>query len=176
MRLAVFASLSCISVIASLVACTAEEFPNPPATRDGTEATGEETNAALPPPSTTSKPPSSSSGGIPDAGDPDEPKPVGPTSGVDPDKSVGSLSSSEKKQLCDWQAGKTGGYGKTTKCEGGISLSNPKSQAACVQKLPASCAATVAQVEECVKVDAVDPCALAILSAPECEPLRACAQ
>jgi hypothetical protein len=175
MRFAVVLSLSCLSVVASLVACTSEEYPNPPATRNGTESTGEDNNPALPPPSTTSTPPSSS-GGTPDAGKDAEPKPVGPTSGVDPDKTIGSLSSSEKKQLCDWQAGKTGGYGTTTKCEGGISLSNPKSQAACVQKLPASCAATVAQVEECVKVDAQDPCALAILSAPECEPLRACAQ
>lgn len=170
MRFAVVASL-CLSIVGSLVACAAEEYPNPPATRDGTEATGEDTNASLPPPSSTSTPPSS--GG--DSGTP-EPKPVGATSGVDPDKTVGSLSSTEKKQLCDWQAGTTGGYGKSTKCPDGLTVSNPKTQAACVQRLPATCTATVADVEACVKVDAKDPCALAILTAPECEPLKACAQ
>lgn len=153
-------------------ACT-EEYPNPPATRDGTEGIQQDTGASLPPPSTTTTPPSDKTPSD-DAGV-DAAKPVGPTSGVEPTKTIGELNTAEKKQLCDWQAGVSGGYGKTTKCEGGLSTSNPKTQTACVQKmnLP-SCQASVADVEACFKVDAQDPCAFAILSAPECESIRAC--
>ncbi|MBX3190352.1 MAG: hypothetical protein KF819_25355 [Labilithrix sp.] len=175
MRLSVLVLLSCLCGASSLVACTTEEYPNPPATRDGTEDTGDDTAANLPSPS---NPPSSSSGGDDSKDKPDDATPtVGPTSGVDPDKTLGELGSSEKKALCDWQAGVRGGYGKKTTCEGGVSVSTPKNQAACLQdiNLP-SCQATVAEVEACIKVDAADPCAFAVLKATECEPLRACMQ
>ncbi|MBX3258412.1 MAG: hypothetical protein KF782_01760 [Labilithrix sp.] len=175
MRLSVLACLSCLSFACVLAACTTEEYPNPPATRDGTEDAEKTGNPSLPPPSSS---PDDPSDGDADADEDDKtPSTPAATSGVDPDKTVGELSASEKKQLCDWQADVSGGYGKTTKCDDGVSVSTPKDQAACVQRmnLP-SCAATIAEVEACLKLDAKDPCALAILSAPECEPLRACAQ
>ena len=176
MRFPDFECLFVFSTLATVAACTSEEYSNPPATRDGTEATGEDSKASLPAPST---PPSSSSssGGAETKDSGADPKPVGPTSGVDPDKTIGELDASEKKKLCDWQAAVGGGYGKTTKCEGGVSTSTPKSQSACVQELNIpSCQATVGEVEVCMKVDAQAPCALAVLTAPECESLRACAQ
>ncbi|MBX3216280.1 MAG: hypothetical protein KF850_29845 [Labilithrix sp.] len=173
MRLSVFACVSCLSVVGALAACTAEEYPNPPATRDGTEDAEKAGDPSLPPPSSS---PAKGSDGADDEDDEATSTPA-ETSGIDPDKTVGGLSTAEKKQLCDWQASVSGGYGKKTTCDDGVSSSTPKDQAACVQRMSLpSCAATIAEVEACIKLDAKDPCALAILSAPECEPLRACAQ
>ncbi|MBX3225089.1 MAG: hypothetical protein KF795_31520 [Labilithrix sp.] len=177
MRLSILACLSCLSLAGTVVACAAEEYPNPPATRDGTEDTEKGGSPSLPAPSSPEKTPGSSTND--DDKTPGDTTPTKPaaTSGVDPDKTVGELSANDKKKLCDWQAAVSGGYGKTTKCDDGLSTSTPKSQAACVQRLNLpSCAATIAQVEACITLDAQDPCAFAILSAPECEPLRACAQ
>lgn len=166
-----------LGTVSALVACTVEEGANPPATRDGTEPEEPKGPASLPPPSNPPKP------GADDAGaEASAPKddagtlPNGPTSGIDPDKTIGSLSAAEKATLCDWQAGINGGYGRTTKCEGGLSLSNPKNQSACLQKaVPSGCQAKVSEVEACLKVDAADPCAFAILTAPECASYRVCA-
>lgn len=172
--------LVCLSAQSfALVACTQEEAPNPPATRNGTEQTEPTPGASLPgasDPTVGAKKPddtSSSSSSTKDAG---PQLPSGPTSGVDTSKTIAELSSSEKKQLCDWQAGINGGYGKSTSCPDGLTVSGPKSQSACVAKFPSTCNAPVGDVESCLKVDAKDPCALAILKAPECESLRSCLQ
>jgi hypothetical protein len=181
MRAVAVASFAVVAAIASLVACTQEEFPNPPATRNGTEDTQQSSGAALPQPSDpNAKPPTSSatsstssSSGAEDSGPPALPN--GPTSGVDQSKTLGELSATEKKQFCDWTAGINGGYNKSTSC-GTTTISGPKSQAACVQKLPPACAATVAEAEACLKIDAADPCAFALFKAPECEPIRNCSK
>ena len=179
MRLSTFVLVSSVCGIPALVACTTEAYPNPPATRDGTEEKAEDREANLPSPS---NPPSKGSSGD-DASKGDDgskgadPEPAAATSGVDPDKTIGELTANEKKSLCDWQAALHGGYGKKTTCDGNTSVSAPKSQAECVQDLNLpTCQATVAQAEACIEVDAKDPCALAILTAPECEPLVACMQ
>ena len=172
MRLPFFACA--LFVLCPLAGCSVEEAPNPPATRDGTEKTGEETGASLPPPSSPGKKPPSSGGETPGDEETETPgtKPAA-TSGVDPEKTLGDLGTSEKKKLCDWEAALHGGYGKTTKCPEGTTVENAPSQADCVKEMPA-CAATVAEAEACFKVNAADVCSLPILTAPECAPLREC--
>lgn len=98
------------------------------------------------------------------------------SSGVSPTKTLDSLSATEKGKLCDWTASLQGGYGKSTSCGDGVTVKTKKDQAACVSSLPASCTAKVSDVEACMKVDAKDPCALAVMSADECAPLRDCMQ
>ena len=174
MRFSAFLVVSSLLGIPSLVACTTEAYPNPPATRDGTEEKAEDKEANLPNPS---NPPSKGSSGDNGSKGDEDPEPAAETSGVDPDKTIGELAANERKALCDWQAAVHGGYGKTTKCDDNSSVSSPKNQAECVQDLNVpTCEATVAEVEACIKVDAKDPCAFAVLTAPECKPLLACAQ
>lgn len=177
MRFFRLAALAVTATSVLVVACTVEEAPNPPATRNGTEPTEPSGPPSLPPESNPSQKPTYDAA-VPDAkaADSGTTLPNGPTSGVDPTKTLGSLSTSEKKTLCDWQAGINGGYGRTATCEGGLSASYPKSQSACLAKFPpASCQATVADAEACFHVDAKDPCAFAIFTAAECAALRACA-
>jgi hypothetical protein len=175
MRLIVTSSLFA-SCLLALWACTVTEAPNPPSNPNGV---GGSTSSS----SGSSLPGASSEIDEPDQGGTDAGKdtgtptqlPNGPTSGVDGTKKIGTLSSAEKKQLCDWQAGINGGYGKSTKCDGGLSVSGAKTQSACVSKLPPpSCEATVTEFEDCMKVDVKDPCALAILTAPECAAVKKC--
>src|SRR5579872_5795558 len=70
-------------------------------------------------------------------------------SGVASDKRIDSLSPAERGALCDYQAGRFGGYGKSMDCGGGLSIDAPDSQAACVAQFPPTCAATVADFEAC---------------------------
>jgi len=182
MRFIVASSASFIAV--ALIACTVTEYQNPPATRDGTEGTsGGSSGASLPDPSSTSEDtdenePTKADGGKSGGKDASTPTtlPSGPTSGLDQSKKAGALTSTEKKQFCDWHAGINGGYGRSEQCDGGINVSGPKSQSDCVGRMPpSSCQATIAQMEACVKLDAADPCSLAMFKAPECAPLRTCA-
>jgi hypothetical protein len=74
---------------------------------------------------------------------------AGASSGVAGDKRLDSLTADEKAKLCDWGAAKFGGYGHTTDCGDGYSISAVESQAACVAGLPEECDKTVADVEQC---------------------------
>jgi hypothetical protein len=175
-------SIVVLAAAASVFACTVEEGENPPARPNGV-GQGESAPPSLPPPSLPSTDPGEEEGEEEerDAGSEKAPGPTtlpsGPTSGVDPDKTLGALTSAEKRQLCDWQAGIHGTYGRSVKCQGGLSVDYPKTQSECVQKMPpATCQATVAEAEACFKVDVADPCAFAILNAPECASLRDCVQ
>jgi hypothetical protein len=71
------------------------------------------------------------------------------SSGVDTTKRLDSLSAAEKGQMCDWIASKMGGYGASKSCGADLTLEAPASQAECVAEMPATCAATVAQLEAC---------------------------
>jgi len=193
-----FSLIGCVSLCGMLatfttIACQQEDPPpNPPATRNGTEDTPPAASASLPgtsDPTVGQKPASSSSsssssgasstssssgGTSSSSGTPALPN--GPTSGVDETKKLSELNATEKAQLCDWEAGILGGYNHKTTCSGGSSTTNAASQSACVSKMPATCEATVQEIEDCSKIDAKDPCAFAILTAPECKPLLACSQ
>ncbi len=68
------------------------------------------------------------------------------------------LTDADRKAICDWTASLYGGYGKAIDCgsSGGVSLTitGPASQADCLAEaalVPATCQATVAQSEGCVK-------------------------
>src|SRR5262245_59865869 len=73
------------------------------------------------------------------------------TSGVDPSKIWTGLTTAEKGALCDWAASLYGGYGKTIDCHNGLTVGSNANQQACVASLPATCAATVDEIEECTK-------------------------
>ena len=64
-------------------------------------------------------------------------------------KRLDALSTDEKKQLCDYEAQRLGGYGQVVDCGGGLTLVADDSQASCLQQFPLVCAATVSQAEAC---------------------------
>ncbi|CAN5728729.1 hypothetical protein BH11MYX4_BH11MYX4_15550 [soil metagenome] len=92
------------------------------------------------------------------------------SSGVGGTKTIGELSDTEKGLLCDWQAGRAGGYGCTRTCDGGVSTTNKANRAACTTSLKATCPATVAEAEACIAAIANDPCNLGVALAPVCQP------
>jgi hypothetical protein len=94
------------------------------------------------------------------------------TSGVTGTKQLGSLTAGEKTMICDWAAGRYGGYGCKHTCDGGVSTTFSADASTCSAKIKPGCTATVAQLEECYGVDSADPCALAMLKSPKCAPLR----
>jgi hypothetical protein len=93
-------------------------------------------------------------------------------SGVTTTKTVGALTDGEKGTLCDWSTGRYGGYGCKATCDGGISYTNKKDQAACKASFKSTCPATVAQAEECIRQDSVNRCAGKIFNDPVCAPMR----
>lgn len=93
-------------------------------------------------------------------------------SGLEKSKPWSALTPAERATLCDWGATKFGGYGMSTDCANGTSISAYPSQQACVDNFPATCGATVAQFEACANDSS---CATGIFP-PSCAPLAACLQ
>jgi hypothetical protein len=91
-------------------------------------------------------------------------------SGLEKSRSWNSLTAAEKGILCDWVAAKFGGYGKTIDCGNGTGIGSNTSQQACIDSLPATCAATVAAYEQC----ADDASCETGPFPPSCAPLLAC--
>ncbi len=88
---------------------------------------------------------------------------------------LADLTLDERKQLCDWTAAIGGGYGKVTACEGGLSVSTLRDQAACLEAYLDACdTATVTDWETCRRKEVSDPCALFLYSAEECREMRRC--
>ena len=80
-------------------------------------------------------------------------------SGVDPNKRLLSLSSSEEGSLCNYGVSVEAGP-RTVTCSDG-STTSVASQSACVasfSQLSASCSATVADAESCYQAIGADPC------------------
>jgi hypothetical protein len=94
------------------------------------------------------------------------------SSGVTTTKTISALTDGEKGTLCDWLNGRYGGYGCKATCDGGLSYTNKKDQTACKATLKATCPATVAEAEECIRQDSADRCAGKLLTAPACAPMR----
>jgi len=89
------------------------------------------------------------------------------SSGIDRSKKVTALTTDERKTLCEWGVEAQGGAGKMTKC-GDITIT-VKPAADCIAQamtFPASCALTVAQVEDCSKATGENACTS--LTAPAC--------
>lgn len=184
MRLPIIAFTTFVLVGGVILACGPDEYPNPPATRDGTESTTSGGPASLPGQSNPNtgddddddSTSSSGSSGKKDASTKDVstvPTDPGPTSGLDANKSLSSLNQAEKKHLCDWQAAKYGGYGTKTKCDGGLTVTNPLNVYECIAEIPPSCSAKISEAEACINKTAEDLCA--IVPADECKPLLDCA-
>lgn len=85
------------------------------------------------------------------------------TSGVTGDKTIKETLPAERGMLCDWNAGRLGGYGCKTSCDGGVGVTVKADQAACKAAFKDTCEATVTEFEDCTKAMAANPCDLAVL-------------
>jgi hypothetical protein len=72
----------------------------------------------------------------------------GGPAGVDGTKQISAASASDKAALCDWFAGKVGGYGTPSTCADGF-IEAPPTKQECLDSFP-SCAVTVSQFEDCI--------------------------
>jgi hypothetical protein len=101
-------------------------------------------------------------------------------SGIDGDRTLGSLTNAERGKMCDFTACGWGGYGATKKCPDGFSMSAPDSKAECTAESTWSkCSTvTVGEYEACEKKMRVDQCkAFEILTTdPDCASALACAK
>jgi hypothetical protein len=69
--------------------------------------------------------------------------------GVDGSKQISDLSLAEEEALCDWFAGKAGGYGKPKTCAEGF-ISAPADKAECIADFP-DCSVKVSVFESCIE-------------------------
>ena len=84
----------------------------------------------------------------------------GPSSGLDPTTPLLGLDTATETSLCEWIAGRLGGYGHLVTCGNGAYVSSLPLQQ-CIdsyQMVDGSCTATVGTVESCIN-DAVAGCA-----------------
>ena len=84
----------------------------------------------------------------------------GPSTGLDTTAPIAGLSPVEDATLCDWVAGRLGGYGRTRTC-GDAKVSSPATQAACVsdfESLTTGCPITVGDLQSCVNASLAGPC------------------
>jgi hypothetical protein len=85
------------------------------------------------------------------------------------------LSPAQLGTLCDWSAGRLGGYGHSVQCPDGGSGGPYDDQASCVASLDfigGSCTLAVGAYEDCINALMPDPCLIG--SAAACAELRAC--
>jgi hypothetical protein len=75
----------------------------------------------------------------------------GPDAGVDPTTPLATLTPADHQQLCDWAAGRFGGWGRSKAC-GGTTFSGPASQSSCEQQSmsSATCTETVGDLQDCI--------------------------
>ena len=100
-------------------------------------------------------------------------------SGLDESMQLTAATPAQLRQLCDWMATLFGGYGHdiTKQCDKSYSatINAPVSQADCAAtRTPPSCAATIAQVEDCeIAISSSDPC-MQETAGPACRVLYLC--
>jgi hypothetical protein len=73
----------------------------------------------------------------------------GGPAGVDGNKQISATTQTEKESLCDWVAGKLGGYGTAQTCQESL-IEAPADKADCLSGFP-SCAIKVSQFESCIE-------------------------
>src|SRR5262249_55988741 len=75
-------------------------------------------------------------------------------SGLDRSTEIVKLTPAQAGHLCDWVAGRLGGWGRRQTCSDGLYVSAPPSEAACESQFasanPSICTATVGMLEDCV--------------------------
>jgi hypothetical protein len=81
----------------------------------------------------------------------------GPDAGVDPSGMFGAISPQEMDEICDWFAGRLGGYGRERSC-GGFNATVPSTQAGCVADLDMGVDCTVGEFESCIDAMIAGPC------------------
>lgn len=94
-------------------------------------------------------------------------------SGVDGDKAIVAMSSSERTDFCEWAIEEQGGAGTVTTCADDVTVT-VQSVSDCVASFDdfiASCTATVAQGETCVEAIADNPCEF---GGDSCDPVFEC--
>lgn len=104
---------------------------------------------------------------------PPPPTDAGGSSGIPGARLVTSLTPAEANTLCSYITAVQNPA--PVMCDGGLTIS-PQTTASCVATFgtpPASCTATVGEVESCVEAIAVTPCQ--IFSLPQCAFLATCA-
>ena len=93
-------------------------------------------------------------------------------SGVDGDKTIVSMSASERTDFCEWAIDEQGGAGTVTTCgEVTITVQSVADCVASFDSFVASCTATVSQGETCVEAVASNPCEF---GGTACAPVFAC--
>jgi hypothetical protein len=97
-------------------------------------------------------------------------------SGIAPQKLVRDLTDAELRTLCDWGVSLSGGYGRVTTCDGGLTARAKADQQACVDSVnqSAACTAKVQDVETCTIMRAANPCDVSIALGPQCAPVLTC--
>src|SRR5262245_45764978 len=76
----------------------------------------------------------------------------GPSSGLDPNTRLVDLSAADVGTLCDWVAGRFGGYGEGVTCSDGLTVSARQTRELCLmdyQIAAPSCTVTVGDVQTC---------------------------
>jgi hypothetical protein len=84
----------------------------------------------------------------------------GPSSGLAPTSRITDLSDADGGALCDWIAGRFGGYGQGVTCTDGTTLSARQTRELCVmdfQNTSATCTATVSDLEQCTNGAVAQP-------------------
>jgi hypothetical protein len=97
-------------------------------------------------------------------------------SGVPGNTPLGQLTADDVVRLCDWGASLYGGYGRSKSCSDGNTAHSDSSRDACVASastFPASCIATVADLEGCARA-IHDVCEAQALNRPDCQALLTC--
>jgi hypothetical protein len=80
----------------------------------------------------------------------------GPSSGLDPNEPLVSITADQLDLLCHWSAGRFGGWGRRVTCANGDYLTGPVNEAACGQMSsmfsmnPVLCTETLSDFEACV--------------------------
>jgi hypothetical protein len=83
----------------------------------------------------------------------------GPSSGIGASTRIVDLTDAQGTALCDWVAGRFGGYGHGVTCTDGTTLSARQTRELCMTdylNAPSTCTATVGDVESCTN-DGVGP-------------------
>jgi hypothetical protein len=71
---------------------------------------------------------------------------------VDPTTMLASLTSADHQELCNWVAGRLGGWGASVMCSDGDTFSGPASESSCAQQSMSAvtCTETVADLQDCI--------------------------
>jgi len=107
-------------------------------------------------------------------GDSSTPDP-GPSSGVSTGTRIVDLSEADATALCDWVAGRFGGYGHGVMCTNGMTVSARQSRELCVMdyhNAAATCPVTVGDIEACANESIGPPVCASV--PPVCAALLAC--